>query len=100
LVGQVWALEGHETLQVSQIKSPRFIATPGELPFQEGRPLPPSDDEDDGQVVRSAKRFAANREVFMIHIDEDCEGLDDYDDYIFDPLDEDVDIKVEDANDT
>jgi hypothetical protein len=66
-------------------------------------------------VVRSAKRFAPNREVFMIHAGEDCEGLDwvqldDYDDYLLDPLDEDVDatmgieiqdnIKVEDANDT
>jgi hypothetical protein len=29
---------------------PRFIATPGELPFQEGRPLPPSDDKDEGQA--------------------------------------------------
>jgi hypothetical protein len=27
---------------------PQFISTPGELPFQEGRPLPPSDDEDEG----------------------------------------------------
>jgi hypothetical protein len=50
----------------------------------------------------------------MIHIDEDCEGLervqlDDYGDYLLDPLDEDVDItmdsvslaniKVEDADD-
>jgi hypothetical protein len=35
---------------------PQFIATPGELPFKEGRPLPPSD-EDEGQVVQSAKRF-------------------------------------------
>jgi hypothetical protein len=50
----------------------------------------------------------------MIHADEDCEGLeqvqlDDYDDYLLDPLDEDVDvtmdsesssnIKVEDADD-
>jgi hypothetical protein len=49
----------------------------------------------------------------MIHIDEDCEGLervqlDDYDGYLLDPLDDDVDetmdtksssnIKVEDAN--
>jgi hypothetical protein len=74
---------------------PQFIATPGELPFQEGRPLPPSDDEDDGQVARSAKRFTPNKEVLMIHADEDCEGLervqlDDYDDYLLDPLDEDV----------
>jgi hypothetical protein len=50
----------------------------------------------------------------MIHVDEDCEGLereqlDDYDDYLLDPLDEDVDvtmdskssanIKAEDADD-
>jgi hypothetical protein len=50
----------------------------------------------------------------MIHADEDCEGLervqlDDYDDYLLDPLDEDVDatmdresssnIKVGDADD-
>jgi hypothetical protein len=94
---------------------PRFIATPGELPFQEGRPLSPSDDEDEGQAMRSAKRFAPNREVLIIHADEDCEGLewvqpDDYDDYLLDPLDEDVDvtmdresssnIKVDDADDT
>jgi hypothetical protein len=39
---------------------PRSIATPNELPFQEGRPVLPSDDEDEGQVVRSAKRFAPN----------------------------------------
>jgi hypothetical protein len=65
-------------------------------------------------VVQSAKRFAPNREVFMIHANEDCEGLervqlDDYDDYLLDPLDEDVDatrfiefpdnIKVEDVDD-
>jgi hypothetical protein len=56
-----------------------------------GRPLLPSDDEDEGQVVWSAKRFVSNREVFMIHAGEDCEGLeriqlDDYDDYLVDPL--------------
>jgi hypothetical protein len=87
---------------------------PRELPFQEGRPLPPSDDEDESQMVRSAKRFAPSREVFMIHTGEDCEGvervqLDNYDDYLLDPLDEDVDvtmgvefldnIKIEDADD-
>jgi hypothetical protein len=64
--------------------------------------------------MQSAKRFAPNREVFMIPADEDCEGLervqlDDYDDYLLDPLDEDVDvimdgeslanIKVEDTDD-
>jgi hypothetical protein len=54
---------------------PQFIATPSELPFQEGRPLPPSDDEDKGQVVQSAKCFTPNREVLMIHAEEDCEGL-------------------------
>jgi hypothetical protein len=90
---------------------PRFIATPGELPFQEGRPLLLSDDEDEGQVVRCAKHF--NRDVLMIHADEDCEGLervqlDDYDEYLLDPLEDDVDetmdsesssnIKVEDAD--
>jgi hypothetical protein len=53
--------------------SPRFIAALGELPFQEGRPLPQSNDEDKGQVVQRAKCF--NREVLMIHTDEDCEGL-------------------------
>jgi hypothetical protein len=93
---------------------PRSITTPGELPFQKGRPLPPSDDKDEGQVVRSAKRFAPNREVFTIHAGEDCEGLerahlDDYGDYLLDLLDEDVDItmgiefpdsiKIEDADD-
>jgi hypothetical protein len=47
----------------------------------------------------------------MIHVDKDCEGLkwvqlDDYNDYLLDPLDEDLDvtidtsnIKVEDADD-
>jgi hypothetical protein len=55
-----------------------------------------------------------NREVLMTHADEDCEGLervqlDDYDDYLLDLLDEDVDvtmdresssnIKVDDADD-
>jgi hypothetical protein len=78
----------------------RFIATPGELPFQEGRPLLPSDNEDEGQAMRSAKRLTPNREVLMIHIDEDCEGLeriqlDDYDDYLLDPLDEDVDVTMD-----
>jgi hypothetical protein len=47
-------------------------------------------------VVQRAKHFAPNQEVFMIHADEDCEGLeqvqlDNYDDYLLDPLDEDVD---------
>jgi hypothetical protein len=65
-------------------------------------------------VVQSAKHFAPNREVFMIHTDKDCEGLervqlDDYDDCLLDPLDKDVDvtmdsessanIKVDDADD-
>jgi hypothetical protein len=54
---------------------PRSITIPGELPFQEGRPLLPSSDKDEGQVVRSAKLFAPNREVFMIHADKDYEGL-------------------------
>jgi hypothetical protein len=96
---------------------PQSITAPSELTFQKGKPLPPSDNEDDGQVVRSAKCFAPNREVFMIHAGEDCEDceglervqLDDYDDYLLDPLDEDVDatmdresssnIKVGDADD-
>jgi hypothetical protein len=92
---------------------PRSITTPGELRFQEGRPLPPSDDEDEGLVVQSAKHFTPNQEAFMIHAGEDCEGLervqlDDYD-YLLDPLDEGVDvtmdidfpdnIKIEDADD-
>jgi hypothetical protein len=70
--------------------------------------------KNEGQVVRSAKRFAPNREVFVIHTGDDCEALewvqlDDYDDYLHDQLDEDVDvtmgiefpdnIKVEDAED-
>jgi hypothetical protein len=94
--------------------TPRSITTPAKLSFQEGRPLSPSDDEDEGQVARSIKCFAPNQEVFMIHASEDCEGLervqlDDYDDYLIDPLDEDVDvimdsespanIKEEDADD-
>jgi hypothetical protein len=64
--------------------------------------------------VRSPTRFAPNREVLIIHVDEGCEGLervqlDDYDDYLLDPLDEYVDatndsispasIKAEDADD-
>jgi hypothetical protein len=97
-----------------KLSPPRFIATPEELPFQEGRPLPPSDDEDEGQAAWSAKRFAPNQEVLMIHANKNCEGLerfqlDDYDDYLLDPLDEDVDktmdresssnIKVDDTDD-
>jgi hypothetical protein len=91
---------------------PQFIATPGELPFQEGRPLPPSDDENEGQVVRSAKHFIPNQEVLMIHADEDCEGLEQARStttMLLDPLNEDVDItmdsesssniKVEDVDD-
>jgi hypothetical protein len=40
------------------------------------RQTPPSfDDEDEGQAVWSAKRFAPNREVLMIHTHEDCEVL-------------------------
>jgi hypothetical protein len=40
-----------------------------------------------------------NQEVFMIHAGEDCEGLeqvqlDDYDDYLLDSLDEDVDVTM------
>jgi hypothetical protein len=75
---------------------PRFIAIPYELPFKEGRPLPPSGDEDDGQVVWSAERFTPNQEVLMIYYDENCEvlervQLDDYGEYFLDPLDEDVD---------
>jgi hypothetical protein len=78
---------------------PQFIATPGELSFQEGRPLPPSDDEDEGQVVRNAKHFIPNQEILMIHIDEDFEGLervqlDGYHDYLLDPLD-DVDVTMD-----
>jgi hypothetical protein len=65
-------------------------------------------------VVWRAKHFAPNQEVLMIHADEDCEGpervqLDDYNDYLLDPLDKDADvtmdresssnIKVDDADD-
>jgi hypothetical protein len=51
-------------------------------------------------VARSAKCFAPNQEVFMIHIGKDNEGLervqlDDYDDYLLDPLDEDVDVTMD-----
>jgi hypothetical protein len=79
---------------------PSSITTPGELPFQGGRSLPPSDDEDEDLVAQSAKRFAPNREVFMIHAGEDCAGvesvqLDDCDDYLLDPLDEDVDVTID-----
>jgi hypothetical protein len=77
--------------KVLKSSPPQSITTPGELPFQEGRPLPPSDDKDEDQVVRSAKRFAPNREVFMIHAGENCEGLElvqlgDYDDYLLDDI--------------
>jgi hypothetical protein len=93
---------------------PRSITTPGDLPFQEARPLLPSDDKDEGQVQQSAKCFTPNREVFMIQADENYEGLervqlDDYNDYLLDPLDGDVDatmdsespanIEVENADD-
>jgi hypothetical protein len=48
-------------------------------------------------MVQSAKRFAPNREVFMIHVGEDREGLkrvqlDDYDDNLLDLLGEGLDI--------
>jgi hypothetical protein len=41
----------------------------------------------------------------MIHADEDCEGLervqlDDYDDYLLDPLDEDVDETMDSESST
>jgi hypothetical protein len=103
--------KGKKPFKSLKSSPPRFIATPRELPFQEGRPLPPSD-EDEGQVVRHAKCF--NREVLMIRANKDCEGLervhlDDYDDYLLDPLDKDVDVsmdresssnsKVDDADD-
>jgi hypothetical protein len=84
---------------------PLFITTPSELPFQEGKPLLPSDDEDEGQVARSAKHYAPNREVFMIHAGENCEGLewvqlDDYDDYLVDPLEEDMDVTIDSESTT
>jgi hypothetical protein len=49
--------------------------------------------------VRSAKRFTIKREVFMIHASKDYEGLervqlDDYGDYLLDPLDEGVDVTM------
>jgi hypothetical protein len=94
---------------------PRSITDSGELPFQEGRPLALSDGEEEGKVARTTKRFASDREVFMIQADGDGEGLervqlDNYvDDYIYDPLDQGVDvtmsfdfsntIKIEDADD-
>jgi hypothetical protein len=114
LVGQVWASEGHDTLQVSKIKCTTIHCHTWRTTFSRRQTLPPSDDEDEGQVVRSAKRFAPNQEVLMIHADEDCEGLewvqlDDYDNYLLDPLEKDVDatmdsvspasIKAEDADD-
>jgi hypothetical protein len=61
---------------------PRSITTRGELSFQEGGPLPHSNDEYEGQVVRSAKRFTPNRE------NVERVQLDNYDDYLLDPLDE------------
>jgi hypothetical protein len=47
-----------------------------------------------------ARRFTPNREVLMIHADENYEGLeriqlDDYNDYLLDPLDEDVDVTMD-----
>jgi hypothetical protein len=75
LVGQVWASEGHGALQVSQIKSTTIHYHTQRTPFLRRQTPPSSDDEDEGQVVRSAKHFTPNREVFMIHAGEDCEGL-------------------------
>jgi hypothetical protein len=50
--------------------------------------------------VRSAKQFAPNRDVLMIHADEDGEGLervqlDDYNDYLLDSLNEDMDVTMD-----
>jgi hypothetical protein len=85
-----------------------------QTPFSKRQTPPSSDDEDDGLVARSAKLFAHNREVFIIHAVQDCEGvervqLDNYDDYLLDQLNKDVDvtmdsefpdvIKIEDVDD-
>jgi hypothetical protein len=82
--------------------------------FKKANSSPHSDDEDEGQVVRNATCFTLNREVLMIHADKYYEGLervqlDDYNDYLLDPLDEDEDatmdsvspanIKAEDVDD-
>jgi hypothetical protein len=92
--GRFGQRKGKKPSRSLKLSPPQFIVTPGGLPFQEGRPLPPSDVEDDGQVVHRAKYF--NQEVLMIHADEDCEGLervqlDNCYDYLLDPLDDNVD---------
>jgi hypothetical protein len=91
--GRLEHWKGRKLSEFLESSPPRSIIDSGELPFQEGRPLASSDDEEGWDV--STKRFAPDHEVFMIHINKDNEGskyvqLDDYyindDDYISDTL--------------
>jgi hypothetical protein len=96
--GRLEHWKGRKPSKFLESSPPRSIIDSGELPFQEGRPLASSND-DEGWVV-STKCFAPDHEVFMIHIDKDSEGLeyiqlDDYyindDDYISDTPSPDLD---------
>jgi hypothetical protein len=59
--GRFGQQKGKKPSRFLKSSPPQFIATLGELPFQQGKPLPPSDDKDEGQAVWSAKRFTPNR---------------------------------------
>jgi hypothetical protein len=65
--------KGRKPSKFLELSPPRSIIDSGELPFQEGRPLASSGDESGWDV--STIRFAPDREVFMIHVDKDSEGL-------------------------
>jgi hypothetical protein len=93
LVGRARASEGHVVLQATRPQPPFCAINPDELPFQEGRPLD-SSDEEEGWITKSS---LPDCEVFMAFIDEisltEADGsdrvqLDDYylddDDYISD----------------
>jgi hypothetical protein len=90
-LGRLEHWKGKKPSKFLESSRPRSIIDSGELPFQDGRPLASSNDEEGWAA--STKRFVPDREVFMIHVDKDSEGskyvqLDDYyindDDYIFD----------------
>jgi hypothetical protein len=81
--GRLEYWKGRKPFEFLELSPPRSIINFSELPFQKGRPLTSFDDEE-GRVV-STKRFAPDREVFMIHVDKDSKGLEhvqlgDYDD--------------------
>jgi hypothetical protein len=110
-------LKGSKPSKFLKSSPPGSIIDSGELPLQEGRPLGASDEEKT-QSARSTKCFAPDREVFMIHVDKDSEGLehvqlDDYctdnNDYTSDTVNQSMDmmmsfdvtntIKIEDGDD-